>query len=49
LVTPAVGGAEGDKVVVLRGPREGSAIIFQVDSLEEFWERATTGVDPNRA
>ena len=34
---------EGNKVVVLRGPREGSVILFRVDSLEEFWEKATAG------
>lgn len=34
---------EGDKVVVFRGPREGSVIVFRVDSLEKFWEMATTG------
>ncbi len=34
---------EGDKVVVLRGPREGSVIVFKVDSLEKLWERATAG------
>ena len=35
--------AEGNKVVVLRGPREGSVIVFRVDSLEKFWEKATSG------
>ena len=32
---------EGDKVVVLRGPRDGSVVVFRVDSLEALWERAT--------
>jgi AbrB family looped-hinge helix DNA binding protein len=32
---------EGDKVVVLRGPREGSVILFRTDSLEKLWEKAT--------
>lgn len=41
----AMGIEEGNKVVVLRGPREGSVIIFRVDSLEKFWERATAGVE----
>jgi AbrB family looped-hinge helix DNA binding protein len=36
---------EGSKVVVLRGPREGSIILFRVDSLESFWARAIAGVD----
>jgi AbrB family looped-hinge helix DNA binding protein len=36
---------EGNKVVVLRGPREGSVIVFRVDSLEKFWERATSAAD----
>jgi AbrB family looped-hinge helix DNA binding protein len=40
---------EGNKVVVLRGPREGSVIVFRVDSLEEFWERATAGTDADVA
>ena len=31
---------EGDKVVVLRGPREGSIIIFRVDSFDKFLEKA---------
>jgi AbrB family looped-hinge helix DNA binding protein len=31
---------EGDKVVVLRGPREGSIIVFRVDSFDKFLEKA---------
>jgi AbrB family looped-hinge helix DNA binding protein len=27
---------EGDKVVILRGPREGSILIFRVDSFDRF-------------
>jgi AbrB family looped-hinge helix DNA binding protein len=30
---------EGDKVVVLRGPREGSIIVFRVDSFDRFLAR----------
>ena len=36
---------EGHKIVVVRGPREGSAVLFRVDSLEKFWEKATGGAD----
>lgn len=32
---------EGDKVVVLRGPREGSIIVFRVDSFEKLIAKAT--------
>ena len=32
---------EGDKVVVLRGPREGSIIVFRVDSFEKLMAKAT--------
>ena len=31
----------GDKVVVVRGPREGSIIIFRVDAFEGLMARAT--------
>jgi AbrB family looped-hinge helix DNA binding protein len=30
---------EGDKMVVLKGPREGSLIIFKVDSIDIFKEK----------
>jgi AbrB family looped-hinge helix DNA binding protein len=32
---------EGDKVVVVRGPREGSIIVFRVDSFEKLMAKAT--------
>ncbi len=32
---------EGDKVVILRGPREGSIIVFRVDSFDRLLEQAT--------
>ena len=32
---------EGDKVVVLRGPREGSILVFRVDSFDRLLEKAT--------
>jgi AbrB family looped-hinge helix DNA binding protein len=32
---------EGDKVVVLRGPREGSILVFRVDSFDRFLAKAT--------
>jgi AbrB family looped-hinge helix DNA binding protein len=31
----------GDKVVVVRGPQEGSIIVFRVDSFEGLMARAT--------
>jgi AbrB family looped-hinge helix DNA binding protein len=31
---------EGDKVVVLRGPREGSVLVFRVDSFDVFLQKA---------
>jgi AbrB family looped-hinge helix DNA binding protein len=31
---------EGDKVVVVRGPREGSIIVFRVDSFEKLMAKA---------
>jgi AbrB family looped-hinge helix DNA binding protein len=31
---------EGDKVVVLRGPREGSILVFRVDSFDKLLEKA---------
>ena len=33
---------EGDKVVVLRGPREGSILVFRVDSFDRLLEKATS-------
>lgn len=32
---------EGDKVVVVRGPREGSITVFRVDSFEKLLAKAT--------
>jgi AbrB family looped-hinge helix DNA binding protein len=32
---------EGDKVVVIRGPRDGSITVFRVDSFEKMLARAT--------
>jgi AbrB family looped-hinge helix DNA binding protein len=32
---------EGDKVVVLRGPREGSILVFRIDSFDRLLEKAT--------
>ncbi len=32
---------EGDKVVVIRGPREGSVIVFRADSFEKLMAKAT--------
>ena len=31
---------EGDKVVILQGPREGSILVFRVDSFDAFLNRA---------
>jgi AbrB family looped-hinge helix DNA binding protein len=31
---------EGDKVVVLRGPRDGSVLVFRVDSFDAFLAKA---------
>ena len=31
---------EGDKVVVVRGPREGSIIVFRVDSFDKLMAKA---------
>jgi AbrB family looped-hinge helix DNA binding protein len=33
----------GDKVVVVRGPRDGSVIVFRVDAFEGLMARATAG------
>jgi AbrB family looped-hinge helix DNA binding protein len=32
---------EGDRVVVLRGPREGSILVFRIDSFDKLLEKAT--------
>jgi AbrB family looped-hinge helix DNA binding protein len=40
---------EGDRVVVLRGPREGSILVFRVDSFDKFLEKAGIGVDERAA
>ena len=37
---------EGDKVVVLRGPREGSILVFRVDSFEKLLAHATEPDEP---
>lgn len=39
---------EGDKVVVLRGPREGSVLLFGVDSFDKLFSIATTADDAGR-
>jgi bifunctional DNA-binding transcriptional regulator/antitoxin component of YhaV-PrlF toxin-antitoxin module len=31
---------EGDKVVILRGPREGSVLVFRVDSFDVLLQKA---------
>jgi AbrB family looped-hinge helix DNA binding protein len=31
---------EGDKVVILRGPRDGSILVFRVDSFDRLLEQA---------
>jgi len=31
---------EGDKVVILRGPREGSVLVFRVDSFDMLLQKA---------
>ena len=36
---------EGDKVVVLRGPREGSILVFRVDSFDVLLQKAGVGDD----
>ena len=40
----AMGVKEGDKVVVLRGPREGSILVFRVDSFDSLLARATSSL-----
>jgi AbrB family looped-hinge helix DNA binding protein len=39
---------EGDKVVVLRGPREGSILVFRVDSFDRLLAQATERRTPSR-
>jgi len=41
----SMGVKEGDRVVVLRGPREGSILVFRVDSFDRFLQKAGLGVD----
>ena len=36
---------EGDKVVILRGPREGSVLVFRVDSFDVLLQKAGIGDD----
>lgn len=40
---------EGHKVVVLRGPRDGSIIAFRADSLDKLFEKATGQPELGRA
>ena len=40
---------EGDKVVVLRGPREGSVLVFRVDSFDLLLQKAGIGGDERTA
>src|SRR5664279_2904125 len=36
---------EGDKVVILQGPREGSILVFRVDSFDAFLNKARSAAD----
>ena len=36
---------EGDKVVILRGPREGSVLVFRVDAFDVFLQKAGVADD----
>ncbi len=36
---------EGDKVVILRGPREGSMLVFRVESFDTLLAKAGIAVD----
>ena len=36
---------EGDRVVVLRGPREGSILVFRVDAFDRLLTRAGITAD----
>ena len=40
---------EGDKVVVLRGPREGSVLVFRVDSFDVLLQKAGIADDERTA
>lgn len=41
----AMGIKEGDKVVILGGPREGSVLVFRVDAFDVFLQKAGVGDD----
>jgi AbrB family looped-hinge helix DNA binding protein len=40
---------EGDKVVILRGPREGSVLVFRVGSFDAFLQKAGIADDERSA
>ena len=40
---------EGDKVVILRGPREGSVLVFRVDSFDVLLQKAGIADDERTA
>jgi AbrB family looped-hinge helix DNA binding protein len=40
---------EGDKVVILRGPREGSVLVFRVDSFDVLLQKAGITEDEGAA
>ena len=40
---------EGDKVVILRGPREGSVLVFRVDSFDMLLQQAGIADDERTA
>ena len=40
---------EGDKVVILRGPREGSVLVFRVDSFDALLQKAGIADDERTA
>ena len=40
---------EGDKVVILRGPREGSVLVFRVDSFDMLLQKAGIADDEHTA
>jgi AbrB family looped-hinge helix DNA binding protein len=40
---------EGDKVVILRGPREGSVLVFRVDSFDMLLQKAGIADDERTA
>ena len=41
----AMGIKEGDKVVILGGPHEGSVLVFRVDSFDVLLQKAGVGDD----